>query len=517
MSDNILRFSDAVVDFWLDLCLRPERGVLVSQKFIINDLERETLGKFFQKYSLNKNYDNFKTLRAKIYNEGEIGGYTILDDKDGHDRLSFFSVSYLYSIFWLLEDSPCRIDESSGDTSNFLSEIELMSKGLLENNTQVVFQGVLNLFKIADELQSRKKAIFKADKAKFNFRENGKFHDKDSEFRNLLLNCWNKNYQQCDVYNLFDPEICKDVQYIDLIVNNIYKYIYDNDCNYIVGIERGGIPLASLVAYKFNIPCHLFRTVPQLKVLPRLPSGERIVILDDVAITGTTIKQARKHIEETYTPKGLITISLIQEKRGIELNKGFIFIPEPKNHKPDKVSFQDLKNINVDTSRFDNNVDLIDLLKKRCISESKEYWCSEFTYTKDVFYRVCDWFIEKINEEFNEEFAIIATSIYGLPFASVTSYQLRKPLFLYSRRSNFKHDFRPISLERLTSKIDNGLKSIALIDDIYKTGTTNKLIIEKLNNLGIDGNKIKSFVVANLSDKNVGMPISCLNRKMIYS
>ena len=70
-----------------------------------------------------------------------------------------------------------------------------------------------------------------------------------------------------------------------------------------------------------------------------------------------------------------------------------------------------------------------------------------------------------------------------------------------------------MSLDNLKNKIDGGLQSVVLIDDIYNTGITNRLVSDRLENLGIGKDGIKSYVVADFSDN--GVPISCFNRKMI--
>lgn len=518
--NNTIAASNDIIEWWLAYSYRTEKGKIVPKNFKENKTERTKVGEFLQKHSIEKNDKNYEELKKAIYNNGIICEIEILDEKDDHDPLAFFSISYICSIFWLVEDSPVYLDNPSNDNfkQHFLKEIELIANGLLEENsqnTQNIVKGVLGLYKIT-RLLDRPTAITEVEKPKINFEVIGEFSNKDSEFKKYLLSCWNTSYHQFDVYSLFDPNNYKDETYLETIIDNIYYNMYNMDCNLIVGIERGGIPLASLVAYRFNIPCHILRTVPLLKVLPKLPFKNKIALFDDTSITGSTKNQATKYIKETYSPEILVSLCLVGENEYSGIDRNFISMIDSNKIKFKLKNFKKSKDQELENEK---NIDLKELLIKRCINGSKKYWHSESTYNQGVFNKVCDWFYKEIydyinkNGKSNQEFVIIATSIYGLPYASVASYKLKKPLFLFSRRSNYKHDFRLMSLENLQNKIYSGLQNVILVDDIYESGITNQLIRNKLITLGIKEENIKSFVVANFSDKNINTPVSCLNKK----
>ncbi|MCK4796798.1 MAG: phosphoribosyltransferase [Spirochaetes bacterium] len=496
--------SDAIIDWWLAYSYRKENDKIFAKTFVKNKNERVCVGKFLQKHSLEKNSENYKELREIVYNKGVIDEWAILDENDGHDGLTYFSISYICSIFWLLEDLPATIDNLSKNSfkTKFLKEIEFISNGLIHNDVTILLKGVFGLYNIIKRLDTPK-PIITSENPKFNLKKLGNF--KDSEFKKFLQNCLSTRYNQFDVYSLFDSKNYENKDYLDILIDNVYHYIQNNDCNYIVAIERGGIPIASLVAYKFKIQCHILRTVPLLKVFPKLPSNSKIILFDDIVITGATINQAKKYLEEEYLPEKLISLSLVGKNGNAKSNKKLIDIKDSR-----KIS-HNLKYFNSeDCLEIERDINLRDLLKKRCIIDAK--WHTEYTYTQDIFHRICDWFYEEI-EKIDDDFVIIATSIYGLPYASVLSYKLKKPLFLFSRRSDYKHDFRTMSLENLENKIDYGLRNVVLIDDIFDTGITNRLIIDRLEKLKIDKSNIKSYVVANFS--NDEEPISCLNKKMI--
>jgi hypoxanthine phosphoribosyltransferase len=75
----------------------------------------------------------------------------------------------------------------------------------------------------------------------------------------------------------------------------------------VVGIARGGLLPASLVAHQLELPLFLMqfnyrdddnkprRTVPELlKPLEFDPSGQRVLLVDDVSVSGATFNVARE-------------------------------------------------------------------------------------------------------------------------------------------------------------------------------------------------------------------------------
>jgi hypoxanthine phosphoribosyltransferase len=100
------------------------------------------------------------------------------------------------------------------------------------------------------------------------------------------------------------------------------------DC--VVGIADGGIVPASLLAHQLGCPMRLLRinyrspdNSPQrpapelLKDTPDLPEGWRILLVDDVSVSGQTLSLARnllqKHPVVTLTLKGKADIVVFPE------------------------------------------------------------------------------------------------------------------------------------------------------------------------------------------------------------
>ena len=95
--------------------------------------------------------------------------------------------------------------------------------------------------------------------------------------------------------------------------------IQDIDC--VVGIAEGGILPASLLAHQLRLPLYLLKinyrasdNSPQreapvlLKNIPELPLNTRILLVDDVSVSGQTLNLARKLLAQytitTFTLKG---------------------------------------------------------------------------------------------------------------------------------------------------------------------------------------------------------------------
>lgn len=103
------------------------------------------------------------------------------------------------------------------------------------------------------------------------------------------------------------------------------------DC--VVGIASGGIVPASLIAHQLRLPLYLLainfraqdntpqRPAPELlQELPPIPQGARILLVDDVSVTGKTLHFAKSllvgHPVTTLTLKGCADIVLFPEIAG---------------------------------------------------------------------------------------------------------------------------------------------------------------------------------------------------------
>lgn len=101
------------------------------------------------------------------------------------------------------------------------------------------------------------------------------------------------------------------------------------DC--IVGIAEGGIVPSALLAHQLGLPLHLLwinyrapdnsprRPAPELLVddIPLLPDGARILLVDDVSVSGRTLSLARELLRKneviTFTLKGQADFVLFPE------------------------------------------------------------------------------------------------------------------------------------------------------------------------------------------------------------
>ncbi len=103
------------------------------------------------------------------------------------------------------------------------------------------------------------------------------------------------------------------------------------DC--VVGIAGGGIVPASLLAHQLRLPLYLLtinfrapdnspqRPAPELlRELPPIPPGARILLVDDVSVTGKTLALAKSLLAEhsitTLTLKGRADLVLFPEIAG---------------------------------------------------------------------------------------------------------------------------------------------------------------------------------------------------------
>lgn len=85
---------------------------------------------------------------------------------------------------------------------------------------------------------------------------------------------------------------------IYLLLIDLYTELLSNlDFEVVVGIATGGLPWASMLAYKFKVPLAYVRSERKGHgktsiIEGEIASGVRAVIIDDVATTGSSIKGA---------------------------------------------------------------------------------------------------------------------------------------------------------------------------------------------------------------------------------
>jgi adenine/guanine phosphoribosyltransferase-like PRPP-binding protein len=114
------------------------------------------------------------------------------------------------------------------------------------------------------------------------------------------------------------------------IISRALKQISLPPVDCVVGIAEGGILPAALLAHQLNYPLRLVRinyrsldNVPQrlaptlLADLPTLPENARILLVDDVSVSGQTLALARDlltgHEVITFTLKGEADFVLFPE------------------------------------------------------------------------------------------------------------------------------------------------------------------------------------------------------------
>lgn len=100
----------------------------------------------------------------------------------------------------------------------------------------------------------------------------------------------------------------------------------------VVGIARGGIVPASMVAHQLGVPLVLLHLnyrddhnrprhpQPQLlQPIPFNPTGKSVLLVDDVSVTGATLQAAQTHLKgatlTTLTLKGKADLVLFPEVR----------------------------------------------------------------------------------------------------------------------------------------------------------------------------------------------------------
>jgi len=123
-----------------------------------------------------------------------------------------------------------------------------------------------------------------------------------------------------------DDKISLDFELISKALKTISLPVVD--C--VVGIAEGGIVPASLLAHQLELPLHLLRInyrapdnsprhpAPTLLAeLPILSIGSRILLVDDVSVSGQTLNLARELLKQhevvTFTLKGRADFVLFPE------------------------------------------------------------------------------------------------------------------------------------------------------------------------------------------------------------
>ncbi len=114
------------------------------------------------------------------------------------------------------------------------------------------------------------------------------------------------------------------------IISRALKQIRFPQADYVIGIAEGGIVPAALLAHQLDLPMRLLRinyrasdNTPQrlapalLADTPTLPNGARILLVDDVSVSGQTLTLARDllkgHEVITFTLKGKADLVLFPE------------------------------------------------------------------------------------------------------------------------------------------------------------------------------------------------------------
>jgi hypoxanthine phosphoribosyltransferase len=114
------------------------------------------------------------------------------------------------------------------------------------------------------------------------------------------------------------------------VISRALKQIRFPQADYVIGIAEGGIVPAALLAHQLDLPMRLLRinyrasdNTPQrlapalLADTPTLPNGARILLVDDVSVSGQTLTLARDllkgHEVITFTLKGKADLVLFPE------------------------------------------------------------------------------------------------------------------------------------------------------------------------------------------------------------
>jgi len=130
---------------------------------------------------------------------------------------------------------------------------------------------------------------------------------------------------------------------IEYFTRNVFKKFTEEGLTHIVGLARGGLIPATMVAYYFDLPIvvanyssvnspNAWNSKEKLDFLPDsnfpLTSESRILLVDDISDTGHTMKEAKAEFER---------ISSVCFTATIDVREDTIFVPDytsfgvPKN------------------------------------------------------------------------------------------------------------------------------------------------------------------------------------------
>jgi orotate phosphoribosyltransferase-like protein len=311
------------------------------------------------------------------------------------------------------------------------------------------------------------------------------------DYKNIFREKIFKNEERVVVWKLFEPEY-ETRKLLDVLIDGIFytAKMRLGDIDRLVGIERSGVPIVALMAYFYKKNFSILRTIPKLAERPTICKGEKIALIDDASYTGRTFYRAMNLVNRKKTKNiALSVLKIANNSRGIkndrEIKIESFFEYRTSEEKLEQIGEAVDKSSRID--RLGKGKNLKKVILTSCLSLEKQFWTTWGLFTSDIFPQVCKEFLQK-SKEIEGEFGIIANSVYGLPFATILSYKLKKPLYLFSRFPyKLEIDFEP----ELKSMND-----FIMIDDVVDTGTMMEYSGERLHEHG--KNILKRFVVLNM-------------------
>ena len=168
----------------------------------------------------------------------------------------------------------------------------------------------------------------------------------------LSLQGWKSPFYFDNRISLSYPNIRKE---ITKRLVSIIKEKYD-DVGIIAGVATAGIPQGALVAENLNLPFAYVRSKPKSHGMKnmiegRIEKGKRVLLIEDLISTGGSSIKSVEAVRET----GSIVIGVLSI-----FNYGF------------KVSEENFKNINCDTSSIFNYNDLLSIALKNNYIEDQD-------------------------------------------------------------------------------------------------------------------------------------------------
>jgi adenine/guanine phosphoribosyltransferase-like PRPP-binding protein len=471
MTTSKKKLFDYVLDFWMEGFLLNDGNVLKREGFTTNDTERLKVSEFLT------TVNNLSEIKRCVYNNGFIDDETYLDEKYGvHDKLTFFTLAYICNIFWILEDNPEPLIEEK--KLDFIQKIKEIGVALKNSKSDVIVQNFLDIIKIINEFDSknRKKPSIENISPAFITNKPMKLQ---SDYAKKLQAGLKISINDFNMYNLFN----ENEELVNLLVDNIYHKFEEHKCLTIIGLERSGIPLASLVAYKFGVNLQIMRTVPEIKLLPREPVGGSL-IFDDLSVTGTTLDLASENLINFGSEfKNVTKLVFIKDSQV----KGIDALLVTKNLTSNNIVESHIKFISYEP-RTKQNICEDDLklqIKKSCVNNY--YWNSEYTYLNNLFIPVCEQLMTKIKATLKDQeikkSLIISISTFGLPFSSVISHELKIPLYLFSRRPTLMLNFTQTGIKGIKKALIEGCNNVIFIDDAYISGTTGEVAEKRVRDI----------------------------------